>query len=65
MLCTHPDITFAVNQLGRFAANPSEKHRAALSRLLRYMESISDYGLVIDIRRQSDILTGYTDATWT
>ena len=64
MLCTRPDIAYAVSQLSRFAANPSEKHHAALKRLLRYLKGTSDYGLVIDTQGQLDILTGYTDANW-
>jgi len=64
MLCTRPDIAYAVSQLSRFAANPSEKHHTALKRLLRYLKGTSDYGLVIDTQGQLDILTGYTDANW-
>ena len=64
MLCTRPDIAYAVSQLGRFAANPSQKHHAALKRLFRYLKGTSDYGLVIDTQGRPDILTGYTDANW-
>ena len=65
MLCARPDIAFPASQLDRFAANPLEIYCAALKKLLGYLDSISDYGLVIDTRRQPDILTGYTDATRT
>lgn len=64
MLCTRPDIAYAVSQLGRFASNPSEKHRLALKRVLRYLKGTSDYGLVIDTQDRPDVLMGYTDANW-
>jgi hypothetical protein len=64
MLCTRPDIAYAVSQLGRFAANPSQKHHLALKRVFRYLKGTTDYGLVINTQDQPDILRGYTDANW-
>ena len=64
MLCTRPDIAYAISQLSRFAANPSEKHYAALKRLFRYLKGTSDYGLAIDTQNQLDTLIVYTDANW-
>jgi hypothetical protein len=42
MLYTRLDVEFAVSQLGRLAANLSEKHHAALKRLLRYLKGTND-----------------------
>ena len=43
--CTRPDITYAVGKLSRYTHNPSIEHWDAISRLLRYLKGISDYGL--------------------
>ncbi|KAE8822081.1 hypothetical protein HRS9139_10470 [Pyrenophora teres f. teres] len=63
MLCTRPDIAYAVSQLSRFAANPSKKHLEAAKRLLRYLKGTSGMGLEIDSNSSGGLL-GYTDANW-
>lgn len=64
MLCTRPDIAFAISQLSRFSANPTERHRTAVKRVFRYLKATRDYGLVFDSARTECGLIGYTDANW-
>ena len=45
MLCTRPDLAFAVGKLSKFNANPSSEHMQALKRLLRYIRKARDHGL--------------------
>ena len=40
---TRPDITYAVNRLASYTANPSLQHQTALKRILRYLSGTSDY----------------------
>jgi hypothetical protein len=67
MLCTRPDIAFAVTTLSQFASNPLPAHAQALKRVLRYMQGSVDQGITytgtgsVDSEPQ---LTGYSDADW-
>jgi hypothetical protein len=42
---TRPDITFAVNRLGAYTANPSMQHVGALKRVLRYLVGTKNHGI--------------------
>ena len=64
MLSTQPDIAYAVSQLSRFSANPTEKHKVAVKHVLQYLKQTIDYGLVFDSSNQGKGLMGYTDANW-
>jgi len=46
-LYTRPDISFAVNKLGRFQANPSSEHIACAKRIIRYLKGTPNHGLLI------------------
>src|SRR5579859_5997677 len=41
ILCTRPDITYAVQQMSQFGSNPSEIHLQAAKRVLRYLQGSS------------------------
>jgi hypothetical protein len=43
--CCRPDITFAINRLGRYASNPGEAHFKEMIHLLKYLKGTSDLGL--------------------
>uniref|UniRef100_A0A2N9ECP6 Reverse transcriptase Ty1/copia-type domain-containing protein n=1 Tax=Fagus sylvatica TaxID=28930 RepID=A0A2N9ECP6_FAGSY len=62
MLCTRPDICFAVGMISRYQSNPGPAHWRAVKRILRYLRGTSDHALCYhggDLR-----LTGYSDADW-
>ena len=60
---TKPDITFAVQQVCLHMHDPREPHRTALQRILRYLRSTVDHGLLLH-RALSTELVVYTDAEW-
>lgn len=43
---TKPDITFAVNSVAKFSANPTEGHWTAAKRIFRYLKGTVNYGLI-------------------
>jgi hypothetical protein len=64
MLCTRPDIAYAVSQLSRFSANPTENHKSAVKRVFRYLKGSINQGLVFDSANWDQGLLGYTVANW-
>ena len=62
MLCTRPDICYAIGFVSRYQSNPERKHWIAVKRILAYLKGTADYSLCYqggDLR-----LIGYTDADW-
>ena len=62
MLCTRPDICFAIGMVSCYQSNPGLAHWRAVKRILRYLRGTSDHALCYhggDLR-----LTGYSDADW-
>ena len=45
MLCTRPDISYAVGMVNRYQSNPGEAHWKAVKRILRYLKGMVDYRL--------------------
>ncbi|KAJ4744662.1 Gag-Pol polyprotein [Rhynchospora pubera] len=62
MLCTRPDICYAVSLVSRFQSNPGFAHWQAVKRILRYLKNTSDY--VLCYQGRSLDLVGYSDADW-
>lgn len=60
MICTRPDIAYAVGVVSRFLANPGEKHWAAVKWILRYLRGTSKRCLCFG--KGKPVLEGYTDA---
>ena len=60
MLCTRPDICYAVGMVARYQSNPGQGHWTAVKHILKYLKRTRDYMLVY----QSDSLIplGYTDS---
>nr|XP_016484271.1 PREDICTED: uncharacterized protein LOC107804848 [Nicotiana tabacum] len=60
MLCTRPDICFAVGVVSRFQSNPGKEHWTAVKHIIKYLKRTRDYMLIY----QSDDLVpiGYTDS---
>jgi len=62
MLCTRPDICFAVGLVSRYQRNPRPTHWQAVKRIMRYLRGTTD--LVIYDQRGDLKLRGYSDADW-
>ena len=60
MLCTRPDICFAVGMVSRYQSNPGREHWIAVKHIIKYLKKTRDYMLVY----HSDELVpiGYTDS---
>ncbi|GJU91506.1 ribonuclease H-like domain-containing protein [Tanacetum coccineum] len=61
---THPDISYAVQQVCLYMHDPREPYLAALKRVLRYVRGILDFGLQL-YASITGSLVAYTDADWT
>jgi hypothetical protein len=62
MLGTRPDIAYAVSVVSRYAAKPTPTHKAAVTRILRYLRKTIDYALVF--KGELAVLAGYSDSDW-
>ena len=60
MLCTRPDICFAVGMVSRYQSNPGPNHWAAVKHILKYLRRTRDYMLVYS--GQDLVPIGYTDS---
>ncbi|XP_021734041.1 uncharacterized protein LOC110700747 [Chenopodium quinoa] len=60
---THPDITYAVQQVCLFMHDPRQAHFDALKRLIRYIQGTIDHGLHLYPSSPTYLIT-YTDADW-
>jgi hypothetical protein len=67
MICTRPDIAYAINTLAQFASNPLPVHSQALKRVLRYLRGTVDRRVTYtgtDAADSQPELIGYSDASW-
>ena len=63
MMCTRPDICYAVGLVSRFQSNPGQKHWMVVKRILRYLKGTSDYMLCYQGKKDLRLI-GYSDADW-
>src|SRR5258707_4592507 len=60
-----PDITYAVNRLASYTANPDLKHQTALKHVLCYLSGTKDYGITYkNIPNLEFMFLSYTDAAF-
>ena len=62
MLCTIPDVAFALSVTSRFQANPGESHWEAVKCILKYLRRTKDLFLVYGGEELK--LQGYTDSSF-
>jgi hypothetical protein len=60
---TWPDITYTVQQICLHMHDPREPHLTAMKRILRYLQGMPDYGLLLCRSSGSDLIV-YTDTDW-
>ncbi|XP_055633344.1 uncharacterized protein LOC129773723 [Toxorhynchites rutilus septentrionalis] len=60
---TRPDISFAVNHISQFNANPGRSHWNAVKRIMRYLRGTRSQRLTYS-KQNSTGLVGFTDADW-
>lgn len=62
MVCTRPDLAFAISTLSRYMSNPGEYHWEALKWLLKYLKGTSDLGLMFCKGETEIQLKGFVDS---
>lgn len=60
---SRPDIAFAVGVVSQFMQNPRKPHLEAVRRILRYVRSTVDYGILYKAGVVPE-LVGFSDADW-
>ena len=60
MVCTRPDIAYAVGVVSRFLSNPGREHWNAVKWIMRYLRGTSSLKLCFG--SEKPVLVGYTDA---
>ena len=58
-----PNITFAVGVCARYQADPTMSHLTQVKRILKYINSTSDYGILYSYRENSKLMA-YCDINW-
>ena len=67
---TRPDITYAVNRLAAYTANPSLQHVGAVKRILRYLKGTKKLAIKytakpqINLQENNNLFYGYADAAY-
>lgn len=63
ILCTWPDIAYAINSDSSFSSNPGEAHWTAAKRILCYLKETKLMGLIY-VNQDDQALKGFSDADW-
>ncbi|KAK9025003.1 hypothetical protein V6N11_064904 [Hibiscus sabdariffa] len=63
MICTRPDLSYALSMTSRYQANPGEGHWTAVKNILKYLRRTKDIFLVYGGEEELRI-KGYTDASF-
>ncbi|VFQ90482.1 unnamed protein product [Cuscuta campestris] len=63
MVCTRPDVAFALSVTSRYQSNPGESHWTAVENILKYFHRTKDSFLVYGGKEELSIV-GYTDASF-
>ncbi|CAJ2641428.1 unnamed protein product [Trifolium pratense] len=63
---TRPEISYSVNKVCQFLANPLQDHWKAVKRILRYLSGTTNHGLLLQAAptNQPLSLIGFCDADW-
>ena len=63
LTASRPDICYSVGVCARYQSNPMESHVSAVKRIIRYVNSTSDYGIWYSKDTNSN-LACFSDADW-
>jgi histone deacetylase 1/2 len=59
---TRPDLSFALNKVSQYVQGPTDKHWAAVKRVLRYVKRTLDQKL--QFQKSDNTLNAFSDADW-
>ncbi|KAK8562228.1 hypothetical protein V6N12_049274 [Hibiscus sabdariffa] len=63
MICSRPDLSYALSMTSRYQANPGEGHWTAVKNILKYLRRTKDVFLVYGGEEELGI-KGYTNASF-
>ena len=61
MLCTRPDISYALSMTSRFQSNLGECHWIAVKNILKFLRRTKDIFLIYGGQEREIVISGYTD----
>ena len=64
MLCTKPDVSYALSITSRYQSDPGESHWTAVKNILKYLRRSKDMFLVYGGLEDDLVVNGYTDASF-
>ncbi|KAL2231405.1 UNVERIFIED_CONTAM: Retrovirus-related Pol polyprotein from transposon TNT 1-94 [Sesamum indicum] len=64
MVCTRPDVAYAISCLSRYMSNPGPPHWEALKWLLRYLRGSENVGIKFSKHSAHAHLIGYVDSNY-
>ena len=62
MLCTRPDVSYALSATSRYQSNPGNDHWIAVKNILKYLRRTKDTFLIYGGQEELSVI-GYTDAS--
>ncbi|XP_066333944.1 secreted RxLR effector protein 161-like [Miscanthus floridulus] len=62
MICTRPDVSFALSVVSRYQADPGESHWTLVKNILKYLRMTKDVFLIYGGEEEL-VVNGYTDAS--
>ena len=64
MLCTRPDVSFALSTMSRYQSDPGESHWTAVKNILKYLRRTKDAFLLYGSKEDELVVNGYIDASF-
>ena len=62
MLCTRPDVSYALSMTSRFQSDPRECHWIAVKNILKYLRRTKDIFWIYGGQEGEQVISGNTDA---
>ena len=63
MICTRPDVSYALSMTSGYQSDPSESHWTAVKNILKYLKRTQDYFLIYGGDEEL-VVKGYSDASF-
>jgi hypothetical protein len=63
MICTRPDVSYALSVTSRYQSNPGDAHWVAVKNILKYLRRTKDQFLVYGGSEEL-VVNGYNDASF-
>ena len=64
MLCTRPDVSYALSTTSRYQSDPGESHWTAVKNILKYFRRTKNSFLLYGGQEDELVVNGYTDASF-